>query len=31
MDYDTCYNEDEETGEETYVGPKAVVIDLGQI
>jgi hypothetical protein len=31
MDYDTCYNEDEDTEEEIYVGPKAVVIDLGQL
>jgi hypothetical protein len=26
MDYDTCY-----TDEDEYVGPKAVVIDLGQL
>jgi hypothetical protein len=26
MDYDTCYNDEDE-----YVGPKAVVIDLGQL
>ena len=26
MDYDTCYNDKDE-----YVGPKAVVIDLGQL
>jgi hypothetical protein len=25
-DYDTCYNDEDE-----YVGPKAVVIDLGQL
>ena len=25
MDYDTCYNDEDE-----YVGPKVVVIDLGQ-
>jgi hypothetical protein len=31
MDYDTCYYEDEDTEEEIYVGPKAVVIDLGQL
>lgn len=26
IDYDTCYND-----EDVYVGPKAVVIDLGQL
>jgi hypothetical protein len=26
MGYDTCYNDEDE-----YVGPKAVVIDLGQL
>jgi hypothetical protein len=26
MDYDICYNDEDE-----YVGPKAVVIDLGQL
>ncbi len=31
MDYDVYYQENEDTGEETYVGPKCVVIDLGQI
>ena len=33
MDYDACYHENEDTDEEpyTYVGPKCIVIDLGQL
>ena len=29
MEWEKCYDEDEETGEETYIGPKVVLIDLG--
>ena len=31
MDYDAYYHENEDTGEEIYVGPKCIVIDLGQL
>lgn len=26
-----CYDEDEETGEELYIGPKVVLLDLGDV
>lgn len=31
MEWSECYDEDEETGDEIYIGPKCVVIDLGAI
>jgi hypothetical protein len=31
MDWDGCYSEDEETGEDTYIGPKVVLINLGDV
>lgn len=31
MEWDECYEEDEETGEETYIGPKVVIINLGDV
>jgi hypothetical protein len=31
MEWDECYEEDEETGEEIYIGPKVVIIDLGDV
>lgn len=31
MDWEKCYDEDEETGEETYIGPKVVLINLGDV
>lgn len=30
-DWDECYYEDDDTEEPVYIGPKCVVIDLGQI
>lgn len=30
-DYDLDYHEDEDTGEETYIGPKCIVFELGSI
>jgi hypothetical protein len=31
LDYSKCYEEDEETGEETYVGPKVVLLNIGDV
>jgi hypothetical protein len=31
VDWIECYNEDEETGEETYIGPKVVLLNLGDV
>lgn len=31
MDWDKCYVESEDSGEETYVGPKVVLLDLGVV
>jgi len=31
MDWGECYDEDEETGEETYIGSKVVLLDLGDV
>jgi len=31
MEYSTVWEEDKETGEEKYIGPKVVIIDLGNV
>ena len=31
MDWEECYEEDEETGEDFYIGPKVVIINLGTV
>ena len=31
MEWDECYKDDEETGEEIYIGPKVVIINLGDV
>jgi hypothetical protein len=31
LDYSKCYEENEETGDETYVGPKVVLLNLGVV
>jgi len=31
VDFEECYEEDEETGDETYIGTKVVLINLGDV
>jgi hypothetical protein len=31
VDWVECYDEDEETGEEFYIGPKVVLLNLGDV
>ena len=31
VDWSDCYDEDEDTGEEIYIGPKVVLLNLGDI
>jgi hypothetical protein len=31
LDFEECYEEDEETGDETYIGTKVVLLNLGDV